>query len=255
MQTQGVEPVVDDAVDDVELDDFEPEAEGDDEVSLDETGEEPEGEGGERTEQQPASRRPGREERRRAELRELRERVERQDRELARVSGQVQQQPQRIDPAELARREQAEREQVALYPVEQQLAYWRDKDRREINQTLLNQQIQIGETIDKRDWDAECRRDRVRDRFSARVEDTLRAERQAGRNPTRETIFKYLYGEAALQQRQGQGDRQRRNGAARVRAQTTQPAGGRSDVATDRRTRDDDSIEAARRRVSGRPLW
>jgi hypothetical protein len=255
MQTPGVEPAVDDAVDDVELDDFEPEAEEGEEVADlgEDTGEEPGGED-ETRQAPPQPRRPGREERRRAELRELRERVERQDRELARVQGQVQQQP-RVDPAELARREQLEREQVQLLAPEQQIEYWRRKDRQEFQQTLFNHQIQIGETIDKRDWDAACRTDTVRSRFADRVEDVLRTERNAGRNPTRETVFKYLYGEAALQQRQRQGDRQRRNGAARVRAQTTQPAGGRSDVAADRRTRDDDSIEAARRRISGRPLW
>ncbi len=258
MQTPGVEPDAEDGVESLELDDFEPEDEGEaEEVDLGEgAGDESAEEGDEGAARPPPqARRPGPRQRLAAEVKALREKTERQERELARVQGQQQayQQP-RVDPAEQARRDQAEREQVALYPVEQQLAYWRDKDRREIGQALVNQQVQFGETIDKREWNAACRTDKVRSRFADRVEQALASERQAGRNHTREEIYYALLGQEMDGKRGQQGARQRREGAARVRSQTTQPGAARSDVARERRP-DGDSIEDIRRRVSGRPLW
>jgi len=256
MQTPGVEPDADDGVDGLELDDFEGDDSETEEVDQlgDGAGEEPEEESEDSaTKPQPQPKRPGRRERQTAELRQLRERLERQERELASVRGQQSVQP-RVDPADQARRDQAEREQVALYPVEQQLAYWREKDRREIGQALVNQQVQFGETIDRREWTAACRTDKVRQRFADRVEQTLSSERQAGRNHTREEIYYALLGQELDGKRGQASQRQRREGAARVRSQTTQPGGARSDVARERRE-GDDSLEAARRRIAGRPLW
>ncbi len=255
MQTPGVEPDAEDGVE-PELDELqdEPEAEEAEGVDLgDEDAEEPEGDE-EPAAAEPAQqrRRPGREERRRAEVRELRERLERQDRELATVRGQIQQ--PRVDPAEQARRDQAEREQVMLYPPEQQIAYWRDRDRREIAQVLQSQQLQFGEHLDKQGWESACRSDAVRQRFADRVEATLASERQAGRNPQRETVFQYLYGGEALKQRQRKAEPQRKAANARVRGQTTQPGGGRSDVQRERAPAGD-SYEAALKRISGRPIW
>jgi hypothetical protein len=242
-------------------------AEQDDELDLDEeleepdTGDEQPAEGDDDGGDEPPStdeptaaktqQRPGRRERQSREIRELRERLERNERELAARSYQP---PPRVDPAEQARREAQEREQVALLSPDQQINYWRERDRREFASALQTQNAQITDQIDRSTWDSACRSDPVRQRMSAQVEQQFRDLGGPGRAPTREVIFTYLYGQEALRQKTRTSGRQRQAAQRRVASQTTRPAGGRSDVQRDRAA-SGDSYEAALQRVQGRPLW
>lgn len=204
---------------------------------------------------QPAApeRRPGRRERQSAEIRELRETVRRLERETR----ERQQQPpaSRIDPAEQARRDQAERDYVAQLPYEQQSAYWYNKQRQENTSLILGMQQNVSDQIDKSSWDLACRGDRVRAAFADRVEDLFRAERAQGRVQSREILFKYLYGEEVDRQRSQKDDRQRRDAATRVRRETVRPANARSDAARPSTRQPADEYEAALNRVRNQPLW
>jgi len=235
-----------------ELDESEPQGGEREDGEADETEEEG---GSESAAPVRTERRPGRREREAAKIAALTERLERQERELASIRSHPQRQPQ-ADPAEVARREQAEREQVAVLPLDHQIAYWRDKDRRENQQNLVNLQAQMADSTDRMAWEAKAANDPVRKRFSDRIEQALQAERAQGRNFSRDILFYALYGHEVDQQRAKQGNKQREAAQRRVRAQTTQPGGARSDV-TRQRAPADDSIEAAYQRVfgSGRPIW
>jgi hypothetical protein len=243
-------------------------AEQEDELDLDEEFEEPatgeeqdagEDDGGDEppsTEPtEPAARtqqRPGRRERQSREIRELRERLDRNERELA--NARSYQPPPRVDPAEQARRDAQEREQVSLLAPDQQINYWRERDRRDFATALQAQNATVTDQIDRSTWDSACRSDPVRQRMAAQVEQQFRDLGGAGRAPAREVIFTYLYGQEALRQKQRTGGRQRQAAQRRVAGQTTRPAGGRSDVQRDRAAAGD-SYEAALQRVQGRPLW
>jgi len=176
--------------------------------------------------------RPGRRERQaEREIRELRERVERQERDLS-LSRQTQQQP-RVDPYEAQRREQQWREQVSMLPPDQAAAAWAERTRNEVSQALIGQQQTLTDQIDRTSWDAACRSDPVRARFTGQVEQVMSTmPPSAARN--RETIFTYLYGQEALRQRNQGSAKQRLSAKRRVDAQTTKPGAARSDGTRER---------------------
>lgn len=209
----------------------------------------------ERPQQQ--QRRPGRRERQRAERRELRELQEENARLRREFEGfRSQSSAPRVDPAEQARRDQAERDQVAQLPYDQQINYWRDKDRREFSAAFQTQQLTTLNAIDRSNFDNACRADPVRDRLRPEVEQMVASENAAGRYPTREQVFYYLLGQEADRRRRSQsGQRTRAQAARRVRRETTRPASTGSDVGRSRVRADDNSYEAALQRISGRPIW
>jgi hypothetical protein len=91
--------------------------------------------------------------------------------------------------------------------------------------------------------------------MSAQVEQQFRDLGGAGRAPTREVIFTYLYGQEALRQKTRTSGRQRQVAQRRVASQTTRPAGGRSDVQRDRAAAGADSYEAALQRIAGQDIF
>lgn len=247
--------------DDVELsDDFEPD---EPEEELD-AGEEPEGDGSqeepaeEPRERAPRTRSQGRRERQAAAIRESREQISRLERELLQLRQQATQ--PRIDPYEQQRRDQAEREQVALMPLEQQAQYWTNRSEQRVAQALAQQRFELADQIERASWEQSCRADPMRRRYMSKVEETLNSYAPGQVRPPREVVFRYLIGDEIDRKRSADGGRQRNQAARRVRGQTTQPSNGRSDGArarTQGANGQDNSLEALRRRVYGsnRPLW
>jgi hypothetical protein len=198
----------------------------------------------------------GRRERQAAVIRESRERIERLERELQ-ASRQTQQAP-RIDPYEQARRDEAERQQVASLPYEQQGLYWAQKSEQRVAAALAQQRADLADQIERSSWESRCAADPMRRRYQDRVEQTLATYPPGQPRPPREAVYRYLIGDEIDKKRASDGGRQRRQAAQRVRSQTTQPSNGRSDAPRERGNESsDNSVEALRRRVygSGRPLW
>lgn len=238
-----------------DLDDLVEEPDTGEEVPDAGAGDEPEGD--ELVDEPPAqAKRPGRREREAAARRGLEEKVERLERELGSVRGQQQQQPRVDNSAELARVAAYERDQLPLLPTDQQNAYWYGKQQREFNNKLAYQELVLTDRLDKSSWDAACRASPRRQRFAAQVEATLQSERQQNRNPERETIYRYLLGDELERQAGRRAPDQRRAAARRVRAQTTQPGGSRSDVVRDRQpAASGQDYEGAMARLREKPLW
>lgn len=143
-----------------------------------------------------------------------------------------QQQPQRQpqpDPAAQQQRQNAEYERIANLPFEQQAQAYHEMMRREAALVRL-------ESFDLNDRSRfEAMQDRypAAKRLSGEVERVLQAQRAQGiYNFSREQIYHYLLGQEVHNRSQTQGERQRRQGAARVASQTVRPGGQRrGDVA------------------------
>ena len=209
-----------------------------------------------------APRRPGRRERQAAEIRRLREDNERLGREFREFRQAQQTRPAGPDPAELARREQQERDQVNALPYEQQIQYWRDKDRRELEQRFQQQQLATSLSLDQAAWNAQVAANPMAARYADRVEFRFQQELAAGRPYSRMQVFTYLVGEDALRAGTARANGSRQAAARRVAAQTTRPGGVRSDgaAAGPRGRQNDQSYEAALARMEdarkkGIPIW
>jgi hypothetical protein len=202
------------------------------------------------------TKRPGRAERERERRRTV-ERQYQEERE-ARIRLEAQLQAARpaqpyVDQAEEARREQ---EQIALMSPDQIGRYFYEKGQREQRQLLLQMQIQTGDTLDRQGFERFCERHPTANRFAAQVEHVLIAERQQGRNPTRETIARYLLGDELLKRATKETPRQRQRGQHLIEQERTKPTNSRSTVApnTGRRTGGDSEAEIFERIKDG-PLW
>lgn len=236
---------LDDLVEEPDADEAEPAADLGDEPEGNEPADEPPA---------PTAKRPGRRERQSAELRELRERVERQERELQSVRGQ-QQQPRVDNSAELARVAAYERDQLPLLTTDQQISYWRQKDRQEIGGYLQRQEAALADRLDRSAWQTICSADPVARQFSDEVERTI-AAMPPGETRQREVVFDYLFGKHMRAQRAKSVGKQRQAAQRRVRSQTTQPGGSRSDVARDRQpAATGQDYEGAMARMRGKALW
>jgi hypothetical protein len=231
----------------------------DDDLEINDEGEEPEGEPAEPEPPiaaEPPARRPGRAERERERRRTVERQYQEEREARIRLEGQLQAarpvQPQ-IDPAEEARREQ---EQIALMTPDQIGRYFYEKGQREQRQLLLQMQVQTGDTLDRQGFERFCERHPAANRIAAQVEQVLIAERQQGRNPSRQTVATYLLGDELLKRAAKEGTRQRQNGQRRIQQETTRPTNSRSTVAatTGRRTGGDSEAEIFDR-IKDVPLW
>lgn len=215
-------------------------------------GDEPEGDegDGEPAPRQPAARRPGRTERLRNEVADLR-------RELAEVrrAPPTQQQPQADPGAQERARAQFLAELEVLPPAEAALRALQVGEQR-FSRALAQQEAAITERLDKQAYDAAKATSRVHQRYEARVEAAIRDERARGNvGITRDALLKYFVGEDAMRRGTSAAPGQRRAAARRVASQTTRPSSARGDGGGTGRRSADDSIEAVRARLRGKPLW
>ncbi len=109
-----------------------------------------------------------------------------------------------------------------------------EKWRRQADQAIRNTQFQTFDAIDRNTYEMKSLSNPVYAKWAERVESELRKHRQQGGNASRESILKYLIGEAALGRIKApaaRGKTPARTAAERV----TQP-GGRSTVAPGKKT-------------------
>jgi hypothetical protein len=135
--------------------------------------------------------------------------------------------PAPADPQQQAAALNAEYERISMLPPVEQMQAIHQLVRRENAITQLN----VFDSQDRRDFQ------RLQDqlpsakRLAGRVEEVLQQQRAAGvYSFSREQIFDYLIGNELRTRGRVQNERERRQGAERVRRQTTRPSGGRGDV-------------------------
>lgn len=193
----------------------------------------------------------------------LRERLAAAERELAEAKGFRQateqfgayRQPQGPSPAELERQQQQEAERLSMLSPQEVSAYYYNKGRQELQQTLLMQQLQTEDRIDKRDFDQQAKSSRVHGQYKDAVERELVQERNRGNlRVTREDILHRLVGRDAVDRAARAAPAQRRAAQSRVASQQTRPTGARGDGAAGARGKPGDpaydealAIEAMRK--------
>jgi hypothetical protein len=177
---------------------------------------------------------------RKSEAQRWRDRAERAEREAAEARGYRQateqfgayRQPQGPSPAELERQQQQEAERLSMLSPQEVSAYYYNKGRQELQQTLLMQQLQTEDRIDKRDFDQQARSSRVHGQYKDAVERELVQERNRGNlRVTREDILHRLVGRDAVDRAARAAPAQRRAAQSRVASQQTRPTGARGDGA------------------------
>ena len=232
-----------DGGEELDLGEVDEEADGDateTDASADDEGAEDDGDGqgqdeGQEGDVEPPSRgrRPGRSER-------LRERLERTERELAEARGfrqaaeQFQRQPQQPQVNyEAERVAKWEADNLPMMSAQEVSAYHYNKLRNEAQQTLILHQLQMQDTLDKRDFANAARTSKLHAQYKDAVEREVAAETARGiLQHDREAILDRLHGRASRENAERDAPRQRKAAAARVRAQRTQPTNGRGDGAS-----------------------
>lgn len=186
------------------------------------------------------------------EIKRLRRRAQQAERERdeARRSGQQTQQPQKSQ-AQIAEEERAERERVSLLPPEEQITYWRTKDRQEFGNALRGLASQQADERDASKFDRLCAREPGLAAIQDDVEDEIKKARANGNFAvTREDVANWFLGKRARERAgRARGNQTRRAAAGRER-ETARPGTTRSDVAATRRPRAD-STAARDKRVEG----
>lgn len=157
---------------------------------------------------------------------------ERLEREFAELRARSLQPP--VDTAAQARAAAEEAERVRQMMPEEQIAYFRNRDRQEFGAALQNIEFRMMDRADKTAWQASCERNQQRARLADRVEQVLQDYRARGQNAEREQVYKFVLGDELDRKASGQLPRQRAAAARRVAAQTTRPSSARGDVSRSR---------------------
>jgi hypothetical protein len=208
------------------LGDDEPEGDADEGEEL-ESVEEPEGEGSE----EPAAPEPRQQSRAERRIQTLLRRDKDREAELKQLRDAVMRpaqqpvQPQ-VDPARQAQLDREESERVAQLPYDEQLRYWRTKDREDNRRELLQQQLQTRDMLDRIQFQQTMREKRLPARYENEVESLLTQARQQGMNPSREWLLKAAIGNEVLTKKDRETEKQRTRGQRRIASQTTRPGGG-----------------------------
>lgn len=148
--------------------------------------------------------------------------------DLERQSRQQPQRQQQIDPVEQARREEAERQRVALMTPEERFEYRMDQMQRQNQQFLQGVQMNLAEQTDKANFEAKSSVDPLYKKYAPLVEQRLSELRAQGQNVPREVLMKFMIGERALQKADGARSRQTKRAQSEARQQrgrATNPRG------------------------------
>lgn len=245
------------------------EADGEEEIDVGDEGDQSEGGDGEADEgsaegaddeggSEESPRQVGRSGGRRTQAQRLRERLERQDTELAELKRRLDQpaapQYRQPDPAEIARQQREEQARLEMMSPQEVSAYYYQKGQQEFRQSMMAQQVQLQDQMDKQGFEVAARSSKIHRDYQARVEQMVQAERARGNFATRENVLTFLVGQDAMRRATAAAPRQRQAAASRVRGQQTRPTGARGDAAPGRRPAAD-SYEAALARISGKPIF
>ena len=161
---------------------------------------------------------------------------------------------QATDPAAAARAAAERAERRRMMAPDELVADVTQELRQDFGGALQALQFQQGDALDRTEFRASAATSKARAAYVDRVEALLASERAAGRNHTRDALFKYLYGEDMEKRASRAAPGQRRAAAARVAGQTTRPAGARGGAPAGRR-QPADGYEADRALIDGKPLW
>lgn len=155
------------------------------------------------------------------------------------------------DPQQIARQEAEFQQYLETLTPAQAVIAVRDRMAAAYQHDAALRELRAIEREDQREFRRNAQNDRARTELMQEVERTVAGWRQIGiLSLTREDAFLMLRGRQLEQQRARKGPQQRREGAARVAAQTTRPAGARGDVAAGRRATGDNP-EAVDARLRG----
>lgn len=180
-------------------------------------------------------------------IRNLRERAQKAEaeRDVYRNLQQPQPQPRtpQPDPQAEQQRRALEYQRISMLPPEEQVAALDRMNEQRVQQQVALARLEAFDMNDRSNYQSLQARIPAAARLATQVEQTLQAQRAQGvYNFSREQIFKYLLGEEMMSRATQGGERQRRQGQARVQRQTVRPGGSRGDVATgSNRSRGDDA--------------
>jgi hypothetical protein len=203
-----------------------------DDVKTDDAAEQDEGqtdgkEADEEVDPQP-ERKPGRGEARFQKLaneaREAREEAARVKRELDEFRAE------QSRKAAVADKKEPTAEEMALWSTEQIIDYKLQKATGQFGQTLQQLQWNTQESNDKAAYERLKLSDPRAKKYADEVETRLANIRKQGQNVDRESLLKFIIGEKVFQGGGKAAAKQKKDGEAQIRRQTTKPPGGGSDV-------------------------
>jgi len=144
-----------------------------------------------------------------------------------------------------------EAQKLALLTVEERVDYKLAKANERHAREIGLANFRAADMADKATYEAKATSDPRRKRLASEVEQLLMAERRAGRDFTRETVYYFLLGQK-VDQGSAARDKAAKAGAQRIQRQTARADSGRSDRAAPRRgDSDPNSIAALEKRLAG----
>lgn len=147
--------------------------------------------------------------------------------------------------------ERERRERLALMSPDERTEFLLNEQGQRFERELFNIRFQTADNADRTRFEALAARTPAYAAIADEVETKIAEARAKGdRSLSREVLAKFLIGERAIARAARASNKQNRKAAADRQRQTARPAGGRSDVAADRRVRGD-SPEARRKRLEG----
>lgn len=150
-------------------------------------------------------------------------------------------------PAPQGETQEQRAQRYALMSPEERMEARLAESQAEFNQRLGLMQFQTMEASDKAAFEAYCAANPRAARFADEVESRLAELRRNGQNIDRRRLYTFIVGEKILARNEGEGARQRKEGARRVARETTRPASPRGDTAATRQTAD--TAESRRKRL------
>jgi hypothetical protein len=169
----------------------------------------------------------------------------RKDTELSDVRRRLDELTGRVNAPQLQQESPEQRAtRLALLSPEERIREELRESTTQHRRDLQMMQFQLAENSDKASFEAKATVDPLYKKWSPKVEQELANLRRQNQNVSREQLFYYLVGKAAIEARDGAGSRQQRRAAeSRVRRATTKPTNTRSDSAPAARTRQTQSLE------------
>lgn len=146
---------------------------------------------------------------------------------------------------EEARRQRDEK--LALMDPAERKSFLQDEQLQSMQQTILLTQLQTQDALDKNSYSLTARGNPVFAKHAAEVEKRLSAERQAGRNWSRETILAQILGESALKAKPDK--KQKEEAKERVTTASGARPAGRGNSSTYRPARGNESLEQLEQRL------
>lgn len=175
------------------------------------------------------------------EAREARERASKVEREFNEFKAE------QSRKAAVVEKKEPTTEEMALWSTEQIIDYKLQKATGQFGQTLQQLQWNTAEANDKAAYERLKLSDPRAKKYADEVETRLDNLRKQGQNVDRESLLKFVIGEKVFKGGGKAAAKQKKEGEAQIRRQTTKPPAGASDVRGGRTQ--DSEAEARRKRL------